>query len=150
MKKFKIGLVLILMLMLAALLCSCGDGDGSGEAVRKDYPTKTLNVYNWGEYISDEDDEVWGLIDVNAAFEEYFNEHLADKYGYYVFESLRPGTYVLRLDAKEGDVLTYHFGEPLGEIDSDIDPDTGLSAPIALKSGQTLRNIDVGLTEHAN
>ena len=84
MKKFKIGLVLVLMLMLAALLCSCGDGDGSGEAVRKDYPTKTLNVYNWGEYISDEDDEEWGLIDVNAAFEEYFNEQLADKYGYYV------------------------------------------------------------------
>ncbi len=84
MKKFKIGLILVLMLMLAALLCSCGDGDGSGEAVRKNYPTKTLNVYNWGEYISDEDDEEWGLIDVNAAFEEYFNEQLADKYGYYV------------------------------------------------------------------
>ena len=82
MKKFRMGLILILSLMLAALLCSCGDG--SGEAVRKDYPTKTLNVYNWGEYISDEDDEEWGLIDVNAAFEEYFNEQLADKYGFYV------------------------------------------------------------------
>lgn len=72
----------------------------------------------------------------------------SDKYGYYVFESLRPGTYVLRFDAKEGDVLTYHFGEPLGEIDSDIDPDTRMSAPVALRSGQVLRNIDVGLIEH--
>jgi len=73
---------------------------------------------------------------------------LSDPYGYYVFESLRPGTYVLRVDAQPGDVLTFHFGEPLGEIDSDIDPDTGMSAPIELRSGQTLRNIDVGLTEH--
>lgn len=84
MKKLKIGILLILSLMLAALLCSCGKGDGSGEAVRKDYPTKTLNVYNWGEYISDEDDEEWGLIDVNTAFEDYFNEQLAEEYGFYV------------------------------------------------------------------
>lgn len=74
----------------------------------------------------------------------------SDQYGYYAFDALRPGTYVLRLNAQEGDSLTSCFGEPLGEIDSDIEPDTGLSAPIALKSGQTLRNIDVGLTEHAN
>ena len=74
----------------------------------------------------------------------------SDQYGYYAFDALRPGTYVLRLNAQEGDSLTSCFGELLGEIDSDIDPDTGLSAPIALKSGQTLRNIDVGLTEHAN
>ena len=69
----------------------------------------------------------------------------SDKYGYYRFEALRPGTYVLQLDAQNGERLTMHYGEPLGEIDSDLDPDTGMSAPILLKSGQTLRNIDVGL-----
>lgn len=74
----------------------------------------------------------------------------SDKYGYYAFESLRPGTYVLRMNTQEGDTLTSCFGAPLGEIDSDLDPDTGMSAPIALQSGQTLRNIDVGLTEHAD
>ena len=74
----------------------------------------------------------------------------SDQYGYYAFEALRPGTYVLRINMQEGDSLTSCFGAPLGEIDSDIDPNTGLSAPIALKSGQTLRNIDVGLTEHAD
>lgn len=73
----------------------------------------------------------------------------SDKYGYYAFEALRPGTYVLRLDAREGDTLTSCFGAPLGEIDSDLDPDTGMSAPIALASGQTLLNIDVGLTDCA-
>ena len=74
----------------------------------------------------------------------------SDRYGYYAFESLRPGTYVLRLNAQEGDSLTGCFGAPLGEIDSDLDPDTGMSAPFALRSGQTLRNIDVGFTEHVN
>lgn len=73
----------------------------------------------------------------------------SDKYGYYAFDALRPGTYVLRLDAREGDVLTACFGAPLGEIDSDLDPETGMSAPIALASGQTLRNVDVGLTDYA-
>ena len=38
----------------------------------------TLNVYNWGEYISDGSDD---SVDVNQAFEEYFNENLSEKYG---------------------------------------------------------------------
>jgi len=72
----------------------------------------------------------------------------SDKYGYYSFELLRPGTYVLRLNAQPGDTLTYHFGAPLGEIDSDLDPDSAMSEPFKLASGQTIRNMDVGLTEH--
>ena len=71
----------------------------------------------------------------------------SDKYGYYRFEALRPGTYVLRLDAMDGERLTMHYGAPLGEIDSDLDPDTGMSAQIRLSSGQTMRNIDVGLAQ---
>ena len=53
------------LLCLAALLClsSCGDSD-----------TVTLNVYNWGEYISDGSE---GTLDVNAAFEQYY----LDNYG---------------------------------------------------------------------
>ena len=82
MKKIRIALFLCLALMLCAVLCSCGSDEG--EEVKKNYPTKTLNVYNWGEYISDEDDEDYGLFDVNSAFEEYFNKNLADKYGFYV------------------------------------------------------------------
>ena len=83
MKKIRIALLLILAVMLSLALCSCG-GDEGEEIKRKDYPTKTLNVYNWGEYISDEDDEECGLFDVNSGFEEFFNENLADEYGFYV------------------------------------------------------------------
>ena len=72
----------------------------------------------------------------------------SDRYGYYSFELLRPGTYVLAVDAQGDRTLTYRFGEPLGEIDSDIDPQTGMSDLIRISSGQTLRNIDVGFTEY--
>ncbi len=40
--------------------------------------TITLNVYNWGEYISDGSDDSY---DTNFEFEEYFNTYLSDKYG---------------------------------------------------------------------
>ena len=82
MKKFRIITLLSLTLLLCALLCSCSGGDRTSE--KKDLPTRTLNVYNWGEYISDEDDPECGLIDVNSSFEEYFNENLAEKYGCYI------------------------------------------------------------------
>ena len=74
-------LTFIIFLSLALLLVSCGDFESEPKA---DLPVKYLNVYNWGEYISDEDDEECGLFDTNAAFEDYFNEHLAESYGYYV------------------------------------------------------------------
>lgn len=81
MKGFRILTLILLVFTLVFSVCACGSGE---KEEAKKYPTKTLNVYNWGEYISDEDDEECGLIDVNSAFEEYFNNNLADKYGYYI------------------------------------------------------------------
>ena len=82
MKKLRIIALLILALCMAMSLCSCKESEE--EDAKKDYPTKTLNVYNWGEYISDEDDEELGLFDVNSGFEEYFNKYLADEYKCYI------------------------------------------------------------------
>ena len=48
-------------------------------AAAKELQTVTLNVYNWGQYIADGEDD---LPDTNELFEEYFNENLAEKYGY--------------------------------------------------------------------
>ena len=78
--KFK--LLIFILIALSLLLCSCEEPEGVEE--NKKYPTVNLNVYNWGEYISDEEDEECGLFDVNAGFEEYFNENLSDKYGFYI------------------------------------------------------------------
>lgn len=81
MKYFKLIIISALIFILSFAFCSCGESE---ENENKKYPTKTLNVYNWGEYISDEDDEEYGLIDVIASFEDYFNENLAEKYGCYI------------------------------------------------------------------
>ena len=73
---------------------------------------------------------------------------LSDQYGYYHFRNLRPGDYVLRLDAQPGDELTIRFGAPLGEIDSDLDPQTGMSDVIHMRSGEVRLDLDIGLVSH--
>lgn len=68
-------LTALVMLVGAALMASCG---GKGDAT-------VLNVYNWGEYISDGSE---GSIDVNARFEEYCKEKgLNVKVNYTTFDS---------------------------------------------------------------
>ena len=71
MKKIATLFSLIILIITLSLLTSCGE---KTEKV-------TINVYNWGEYISDGS---YGELDSNKAFEEYFNENLADKYGFSV------------------------------------------------------------------
>ena len=57
--------VLTLVILFSFALSSCG-----GDEATEDY---TLNVYNWGEYISDGS---LGTLDVNAEFEKYCKEEL--------------------------------------------------------------------------
>ena len=67
----KHAILLLCLLLTVFLLASCGENGG----------TVTLNVYNWGQYISDGSE---GCVDVNAMFEEYFEENFADEYGFSV------------------------------------------------------------------
>lgn len=76
------------------LTCSCGSPETSSEIVddfdydsveyvgtySKDLAGTTINVFNWGEYISDGSD---GLIDVNKAFEK----HTGVKVNYLFFDN---------------------------------------------------------------
>ena len=78
---------------------------------------------------------------------ELIAETVSDAYGYYRFRDLRPGAYVVRIGLEDGDVLTYSFGAPLGEIDSDFDQESGETDLIMLMSGQTLRNVDAGFAD---
>ena len=63
---------LAIVFALAITLVSCGDNNA--EATSKE--TVTLNVYNWGEYISDGS---LGTYDSIAAFEEYYYEKFGIK-----------------------------------------------------------------------
>ncbi len=69
-------IILSLFTTFSLLFCSCNTADGN-DGIASSGKTVSLNVYNWGEYISDEDDEECGLFDVNAGFEAYYKE----KYG---------------------------------------------------------------------
>ena len=62
--------LLALLLSLPLLLSSCE---------KETREVKTLHVYNWGQYISDGS---YDLADTNELFVTYFNENLAEKYGY--------------------------------------------------------------------
>ena len=72
MKKRAIVLSLLACLLLPLLFSACA---GAQDRL----PTVTLRVYNWGQYISDGSGD---LPDTNKMFEEYFNENLAEEYGY--------------------------------------------------------------------
>ena len=78
--KIKSALFILLVIISAFSCFACNSGDENTESGKdKKYETVNLNVYNWGEYISDGS---LGSLDTNKAFEEYFNENLADEYGH--------------------------------------------------------------------
>lgn len=72
MKRLKTLILCLTLLLSLFALASCGN-DGEKEDSRPS-SSVTLNVYNWGEYISDGS---LGSLNTNKAFEEYYYE----KYG---------------------------------------------------------------------
>ena len=72
---------LILVLVMLFPLVSCGKGKDKitevKDPVYKKGEVVELNVYNWGEYISDGSE---GSYDTNEEFVKYFNENLSSKY----------------------------------------------------------------------
>lgn len=75
MKKLFFAIFIVAVMVFS--LFSCGEADEGDTEISGDYVT--LNVYNWGEYISDGFE---GAMDSNAEFEKYFNTTLASKYGF--------------------------------------------------------------------
>ena len=73
------ALIAAMIVILPLLLSACGEEGFSGG-------TKTLYVYNWGEYISDGSE---GCFDSNAAFEEWYFETYGErvKVNYSTFSS---------------------------------------------------------------
>lgn len=70
MKKY-LKIIFLSFLLTSVLLVSCGsDENESSEITSGD--TLVLNVFNWGEYISDGFE---GSMDVNAEFERYYLEN---------------------------------------------------------------------------
>ena len=77
-KSFKLLFLIIFTLICTLLFTSCGDNGNSDEnsAPKDDGRTIVLNVFNWGEYISDGFE---GSLDSVKAFEEYYFEKFGKK-----------------------------------------------------------------------
>ncbi len=67
-KSLKLLSILFLILICTLLFASCGNSEENQEP-EYDGEVIELNVFNWGEYISDGFED---SLDTNAAFEEYF------------------------------------------------------------------------------
>lgn len=74
--RLKNFIFILTILALSLMLASCGDEEETES--QSAGSTVVLNVYNWGEYISD---GFQGSMDTNAEFEKYFNQNLSEKYG---------------------------------------------------------------------
>ncbi|MBR2467076.1 MAG: ABC transporter substrate-binding protein [Clostridia bacterium] len=71
----KISALILILVISVSCFTSCGEPDISK---RRAGDVITLNVYNWGEYISDGSEDSY---DTNKEFENYFNTVLSEKYG---------------------------------------------------------------------
>lgn len=69
----KIFYILALLLIAVVAVASLSSCQGA--------KTVTINVYNWGEYISDGSEDT---LNVNEEFESYWDEHYFKEYGYHV------------------------------------------------------------------
>jgi len=81
---FSLVLVIVVLALSTITLVSCDKTE-----------TITLNVYNWGEYISDGSE---GSVNVNAEFEKYYAKQIKDKTGKNVKVKVNYTTYASNED----------------------------------------------------
>lgn len=153
MMKHRISLIIFILLFAFVLvfLASCGQGSSDDEV--KEGEVRVLNVYNWGEYISDGS---LGSYDTNAEFEAWYNRTHKDKVkviyttyatnedmyakissGAGTYDVIFPSDYMLQKMAKEGLLLPFDVAKdiPNYEYIEDAykgllyDPDQRFSVP---------------------
>lgn len=153
MMKRRISLIIFALLFAFVLvfLASCGQGSSDDEV--KEGEVRILNVYNWGEYISDGS---LGSYDTNAEFEAWYNRTHKDKVkviyttyatnedmyakissGAGTYDVIFPSDYMLQKMAKEGLLLPFDVAKdiPNYEYIEDAykgllyDPDQRFSVP---------------------
>lgn len=129
MMKHRISLIIFILLFAFVLvfLASCGQGSSDDEV--KEGEVRVLNVYNWGEYISDGS---LGSYDTNAEFEAWYNRTHKDKVkviyttyatnedmyakissGAGTYDVIFPSDYMLQKMAKEGLLLPFDVAKDI-------------------------------------
>lgn len=127
MKKILYTALIVIALLTCLMITGCSGGsDKEASAPAK---TVTLNVYNWGEYISD---GAFGELDVNKAFEEYYFEKTGNRvivnYSTYAtnedmysklknsavsYDIVIPSDYMIEKMINEGMLLSFNAAEEI-------------------------------------
>lgn len=74
---------------------------------------------------------------------------VTDANGYYLFENLTPGDYIVEFILKTGYVFSPYIGPVSGQTTNTADPSTGKTPTITLTSGQTQLQWDAAMFQHA-
>ena len=145
--------ILLACALVCALLAGCG-GSGSSEKPASGSGTLTLNVYNWGEYISDGSEDSYDTV---AEFEAWYQETYGQKVrvnydtfasnedmyaklsaGAVSYDVVVPSDYMIARMADEGMLLELDFGNipNYQNIDEEFkglyyDPDNRYTVPYA-------------------
>lgn len=126
-KRFSILVLILLFVFSVIFLTSCGNSAEGDEPT--DGETRILNVYNWGEYISDGS---LGSYDTNAEFEAWYNATHKDKVkvvyttyatnedmyakiasGAGTYDVIIPSDYMIQKMAKEGLLLSFDVAKEI-------------------------------------
>ena len=78
--------------------------------------------------------------------QEIIAAHITNADGSYSFTNLPPDVYIIRVIPPVGHGIGPFKATTDEEVDSDIDPISGMSDPIALISGQIIENIDAAIS----
>ena len=117
--------ILLACALVCALLAGCGAAGASSEKPSGSSGTLTLNVYNWGEYISDGSEDSYDTV---AEFEAWYQETYGQKVrvnydtfasnedmyaklsaGAVSYDVVIPSDYMIARMADEGMLLPLHF-----------------------------------------
>lgn len=91
--------------------------------------------------------KLWTDDDNNGTPDTQLAERVTNQNGLYLFENLDPSkTYIVQFVAPEDCEITSVNQGPDDGADSDMDPSTGLTAPVKLTAGEHNATIDAGLT----
>ena len=115
------------------------------------YKTASLGDHVWLDYDGDglKDANERGADNIRIELKDEEGELLASTItnpdGQYGFVNLPPGNYYIVVVAPDGFLYTLPNQGNNDDIDSDVDPNTGISDLIVLNSGEFIDNIDAGL-----
>jgi len=152
----KIGQLLLVVALMAFMINGCQDASMLSSHDSQQKPTSTLQTAVIGDYVwldenmdGIQEDIEMGLGDVAVNLYDCEENLIAvttsDEAGFYTFEELESGEYILEFVAPEGYAFSPQDQGDNDDIDSDADPETGRTICFTLEADTEDMSRDAGL-----